>query len=274
MMKNLIKRHPIIAFFILAYLITWSLEIPAVFFPGWPGILTFLNTLGPAISAMIVVGMVAGSEGVRQLLEPLRKWRVGINWYFIVLLGPALSMIISIILFGLMGSGNGMSDVINFFLLFGKQILPLILIFFYQFIIIWGEEIGWRGYALPKLQQKMHPIIASVLLGLLWGFWHLPLFWFAGSVHQKMGLPFFILATVGYSLLYTWIYNGTRGSLLMMCLLHAANNTTVTYTMLFFNPIIEQPLFSLAVLALFNLVVIIFAGPKLLWKRDFQVIYY
>lgn len=272
-MKNLIKRHPIIAFFILAYLITWSLEIPAVFFPGWPGILTFLNNLGPAISAMIVVGMVAGSEGVRQLLEPLRKWRVGINWYFIVLLGPALSMIISIILYGLMGSGNGMSDVINFFLLFGKQILPLILIFFYQFIIIWGEEIGWRGYALPKLQQKMHPIIASVLLGLLWGFWHLPLFWFAGFVHQQMGLPFFILATVGYSMLYTWIYNGTRGSLLMMCLLHATNNTTVSFTMLFFNPIIEQPLFSLAVLALFNLVVIIYAGPKLLWKRDFQVIY-
>ena len=272
-MKNLIKKTPLIAFFILAYLITWSLEIPAAFFPGWPGVLTFLNTLGPAISAMIVVGVVAGSEGVRHLLEPLKKWRVGFIWYLVVLLGPLLTMIISIILYGLSDSGSGTPGVINLFSLFGKQILPLILIFFYQFIIIWGEEIGWRGYALPKLQKKMHPIIASLILGLLWGFWHLPLFWFDGSVHQQMGLPFFILATIGYSILYTWIYNGTRGSLLLICLLHAANNTTVSFTMLFFKPIIEEPLFSLGVLAIFNLLVILFAGPKLLWKRDFQVNY-
>ena len=270
-MTNLIKRYPLIAFFSLAYLITWALGMPGAFYPDWPGILSFLTVVGPAVSAVIVVGIVAGKAGVRHLLEPLKAWRVGIIWYLVVLFGPALMMIISIILYGMIRNETGLITLKEFFALFGRQILPLMLIFIYQFIIIWGEEIGWRGYALPKLQRKMHPIIASVILGLIWGFWHLPSFWIAGSVHQSMGLPFFILATIGYSILYTWIYNGTRGSLLLMCLLHAANNTTVTYTMLFFEPIIGQPLFSLGVLALFNLLVILFAGPKLLWDNKMQV---
>ena len=149
----------------------------------------------------------------------------------------------------------------------GTHILTLIGIFVYQLLIVWGEEIGWRGYALPRLQKKLHPLLASLVLGILWGIWHLPYFLIEGSVHQKMGLPFFILATIGYTLLYTWIYNGTKGSVLLICLLHAANNTTVSYTMLFFPPLIENPLFSLAVLALFDGVVILFAGPKLLWNR-------
>lgn len=270
-MTNLIKRYPLISFFSLAYLISWSLGMPEAFYPKWPGILSFLAVVGPAVSAVIVVGIVAGKAGVRYLLEPLKTWRVGINWYLVVLFGPALMMIISIILYGVISTETGLPSLKDFFALFGSHILPLILIFFYQFIIIWGEEIGWRGFALPKLQKKVHPIMASVILGLIWGFWHLPSFWIKGSVHQSMELPFFILATIGYSILYTWIYNGTRGSLLMMCFLHAANNTTVTFTMLFFKPIIEQPLFSLGVLALFNLLVILIAGPKLLWDSKTQV---
>lgn len=81
-----------------------------------------------------------------------------------------------------------------------------------------------------------------------------------------MSVQFFVLASVGYSILYTWIYNGTGGSLLLICMLHAANNTTVSYTMLFFAPILEEPVFSLAVLGLFNILVIVIAGPKLLWQ--------
>ncbi|MFZ5819095.1 MAG: CPBP family intramembrane glutamic endopeptidase [Chloroflexota bacterium] len=125
---------------------------------------------------------------------------------------------------------------------------------------------------MPGLQSKYHPILASVILGVLWGAWHLPLFWIEGSAQQSMSVQFFILATVGYSILYTWIYNGARGSLLVMCLFHAANNTTVSYTMLFFKPIIQEPLFSLAVLGSFDLLVIIVTGSRLLLQSPTAIV--
>jgi uncharacterized protein len=268
MVQTLIKRFPLITFFILAFGISWLLGVPAVIFPNWPGLLVLLNGFGPVAAAVIVVALVEGRTGGQQLIAPLFQWRVGVRWYLLVLLGPALMMVTSVILYHLLGKESGMPEASQLFSILSSHFLMLILLFIYQVVIVWGEEIGWRGYALPRLQAKFHPLIASIILGLLWGLWHLPSFWMAGSVHQSMSIAFFVLATVGYSILYTWIYNGTKGSLWMMCLLHAANNTTVSYTMLFFKPIIEDPVFSLAVLGLFNLLVILIAGPGLGWRHS------
>lgn len=262
------KKHPLVVFFLLAYSLTWILQIPAAVFPSWPELLSFLGAFGPVVAALIVVGLITGREGVQQLINPIKNWRVGIHWYFIVLLGPTLMMVSSIYLYRLLGKESATPASITVSSMVVDHFLALFIIFIYQSIIVWGEEIGWRGFALPNLQIQFHPILASVILGILWGLWHLPWFWIKGSVQQSMSVQFFILATVGYSILYTWIYNGTRGSLLMMCLLHAANNTTVSYTMLFFKPIIEEPVFSLTVLGLFNLMVILIAGPKLLWHNS------
>lgn len=263
-----VKKYPLIAYFLLAYGLTWIVQIPAAIFPGWPELLTFLGSFGPVVAAFIVVGLIAGKDGVQQLISPIKKWRVGVQWYLIVLVGPTLMMASSIYLYQLLGKGSGMPVSISMASQVGEHFLALWVIFIYQVVIVWGEEIGWRGFALPNLQIRFHPILASVILGVLWGLWHLPWFWIEGSAQQSMSVQFFVLATVGYSILYTWIYNGTRGSLLMMCLLHAANNTTVSYTMLFFKPIIEEPIFSLAVLGVFNLLIIGIAGPKLLWRNS------
>jgi membrane protease YdiL (CAAX protease family) len=262
-----VRQHPLITFFSLAYAFSWVFGVPATIFPNWPEALTFLTVLGPAVAAMIVAGLVEGEDGIRRLLSPLKKWRAGIQWYLIVLLGPSVMMISSVYLYHLISKESGILDSVRISSMLGSHFLALLIIFIYQLIIIWGEEIGWRGYALPRLQTRYHPILASVILGILWGLWHLPSFWMEGSVHQRMSVQFFVLASVGYSILYTWIYNGSGGSLLLMCLLHAANNTTVSYTMLFFTPILEKPVFSLAALGLFDLLVIIIAGPKLLWKE-------
>jgi membrane protease YdiL (CAAX protease family) len=267
MFTHWIKQRPLIAFFVLAFAISWIFGFPSAVFPDWPGLLTFLMGFGPVIAAILVAAVTEGKNGVRLLIEPIKHWRVGIQWYFIVLIGPAITMVAAVYLYGLFGNGPAIPDSIQVIPMIGDHLLILLFVFFYQVIIIWGEEIGWRGYALPRLQSAYHPLLASVILGVLWGLWHLPFFWMAGSVHQSMSLQFFILATVGYSILYTWIYNGTKGSLLLICLLHAANNTTVSYTMLFFKPLLEEPIFSLAILGLFNLVVIIFAGPKILWQE-------
>jgi hypothetical protein len=190
LVTKFVKQNPLIAFFSLAYGLSWMVGAPAALLPNWPGLLTFLTAFGPAAAAVIVVGLVKGKSGVEQLIRPLGQWRVGLHWYLVVLFGPALTMVLSIYLYRLLGNG---------------------------------------------------------------------------SVHQSMTVSFFVLALVGYSILYTWIFNGSKGSLLLICLLHGANNTTVTYTMLFFKPILEEPLFSLAVLGLFDLLVILIARPKLLW---------
>lgn len=266
-MGKFVQQYPIVAFFVLAYVFTWLLEGPAAFFPRWPGLLSFLGALGPAAAAIVVVAVAgAGRLGLRQLLAPLGRWRVGVHWYAIVLLGPALMMLASVFIYGLLFGGSGMRSLNGVWPMLGQHAGALAILFAYQFLIVWGEEIGWRGYALPRLQERYHPFLASVILGLVWGLWHLPSFWMEGSIHQRMSLAFFVLTSVGYSLLYTWAYNGSRGSLLLMTLLHAANNTTVTYTILFFPALIEKPVFSLAVLALFDLLVILISGPRLLWR--------
>jgi len=263
MVKSLVQQHSLIAFFVLAFAISWLFGAPAVLFPNWPGLLVFLTAIGPALAAIIIAAIVDGKVGLEKLLLPLKKWRVGPQWYLIVLFGPAITMIVSIVLYDAFRSGENSSGIEQIRSMIGGHFIVLLAIFFYQFSIVWGEEIGWRGYALPRLQNTYHPILASVILGVLWGLWHLPSFWMDGSVHQSMSVLFFIFATIGYSILYTWIYNGTGGSLLLICLLHAANNTTVSYTMLFFKPILEEPIFSLLILGLFDAIVIVLAGPKL-----------
>ena len=265
MVTRFIRKYPLISFFSLAYLISWALGFPATFIHDWPELITFMTDFGPVIAAILVVGLTEGENGVWSLLSPLLKWRVNPQWYLIVLLGPAFMMFSTIYLYHLTRKGDSISDIHRLFSFAGDHIFALLLIFVYQIIIVWGEEIGWRGYALPRLQSNFHPILASVILGILWGFWHLPDFWIEGSVHQSMSVPFFVFASIGYSILYTWIFNGTRGSLLLISLFHAANNTTVSYTMLIFKPIIEEPGFSLVILGLFTLLVIVISGPTLFW---------
>ena len=130
------------------------------------------------------------------------------------MLGPALMMASSIFLYSLLGNESGISVSTKVSSMIADHFSALFIIFIYQSIIVWGEEVGWRGFALPSLQIQFHPILASIILGVLWGLWHLPLFWIKGSAQQSMSVQFFVLATVGYSILYTWIYNGTNGSLL------------------------------------------------------------
>jgi len=258
-----IRRYPLASFFVLAYGLTWLYAWPKAVIAGWPDWLAFLAVFGPALAALLVAAALNGLAGAQQLLASLATWRVRPAWYLIVLLGPLVMVVASVLLYRLLGRGSGMQASFDLLHLPGDHLLALAAIFFYQLLILWGEELGWRGFALPRLQARFHPLVASLVLGILWGFWHLPLFWTPGTVQQGMSLPYFMLASIGYSVLYTWVYNGTGGSVLLVCLLHAANNTTVTYSMLFFKPLLTEPAFSLFVLACFDLLVILLAGPRL-----------
>ncbi len=220
---------------------------------------------GPAMAGIIVAGWTEKRDGLERLIKPLFHWRVGLQWYLAALFLPALTMLTVVFMFRLIRGEWGLTDFPGWSAIFPWGILWIMGILLFQLLFIWGEELGWRGYALPRMQARYGPLAASLILGILWGFWHLPAFYDVRS--QQYGIPiwFFILAIIAYTIQYTWIYNGSGGSVLLMCLFHAAFNATVSYTMMFFKPLIQEPILSLCILGIEDLIIISLAGTSLLY---------
>jgi uncharacterized protein len=208
MFSSLAKRHPLITFFVLAYGISWLAAIPYAF--GWFPVP--LLTFGPSLAAVIVAALTSGREGLRQLLSRCLRWRVGLGWYAVALLSPIplfLAMVYVNVLLG--APAPSASDIGAWYsiavLLLGLLISP--------FGGAW-EELGWRGYALPRLQTGRSALSASLILGLLWSAWHLPMF-ITGLIAWPNAL-----AVVGMSVVFSWLFNHTKGSVLIAYLFHAA----------------------------------------------------
>ena len=200
-------------YFALASFITWALQLPAVlaaggWIPGSPEkymMLVGLGALGPAAAAIIATRL-EGAE-VRALLRPLGTWRVGVCWYFAALLLPGGIFVVAAAAYDLLGHTEPL------FYLPGRPELMLAAVVFPL-----GEEIGWRGFALPRLIERVGPLAASVVIGVFWTLWHVPMLTMQG-VAPVMYLVFFPFM-IGGSILFTWIYRHTRGSLLLAVLAH------------------------------------------------------
>jgi membrane protease YdiL (CAAX protease family) len=179
----------------------------------------------PAVAAVIVAGLTGGLAGVRDLLGRLIIWRVGGRWYALAILGYALLCLGAVLLHNAMATsplplvrpeaagGSILGLAANAALLFVVSALTN------------GEELAWRGFALPRLQARWSALTSSLVLGCAWALFHLPLFWGIGSSQAGMPPASFLLGALGLSLLYTWLFNNTRGSVLLATLLHAATNT-------------------------------------------------
>jgi len=205
---DFVKRHPLVVFFALAYALTWPL-IPLV---SVSPLLGFPALLGPALAAIIVAAVAEGRPGLRDLLGRIVRWRVGARWYAVAL---GLPMVLALAAAGLHLLLGAQASV-NFG---GLSVLNLVV-----FVLVVGEELGWRGYALPRLLAQRSALTASLILGALWGAWHLPTFFVPGA--PQYGLPFsaFVLLTMAYSVLFGWVYLHTGGSVLVDTLLHGAIN--------------------------------------------------
>jgi membrane protease YdiL (CAAX protease family) len=270
-MKTAIKQRPFLFFLIFTFAISFITGFPTVFVPGKFEGLSYLSNFGPAIGALIVVGIAEGLDGIKALVRSLFQWRVSFVWYLVVLLGPALTMVTAVLLYNVFGGNSSVPNLNDWISILPQHLLVILSLFLFMMVGIWGEEVGWRGFALPKLQDKYHPLWASLILGAIWAVWHLPAFFVENSQQAQLGMTYFFLATLGYSILYTWVYNGSKESLLMIWLLHSANNATVSYTMLFFKPLTYEPVFSLAVLGFFDILVILFTKSNLLYQREANV---
>jgi membrane protease YdiL (CAAX protease family) len=222
-------KHSLLAYFILAYAITWAFEIPlAAAGQGWiasgiPFGIHYLGGFGPMLAALIVTATIHGRRGVRDLFSGLLKWRVGAGWIVFSFLSPFAMFAFAAVA---MRATSGIWP--NLSLLGEVDYLPYLGI--PGAVILWlltwgmGEEVGWRGFALPRLQRDRSALSATIILGVIHALWHLPAFFYKDAYKAMglaAGLPMLVISVVAAAILFTWIYNSTRGSLLMVTVFHA-----------------------------------------------------
>jgi len=214
------RQGSVVSFFLLTFALSWAVWVPmALLEIDHP--LYKLGTFGPTVAGLLLTGVVQGRRGLRALWRRLLIWRVSVFWYLFSFLSTAVAALAAIGLHvALGGAVPTFNDPAQLYL-----VVPAFLYVLFTSVV--GEEIGWRGYALPRLQDRTNALSASLVLGVVWGLWHLPLFWMAGNFHQAIPLSLFLLQITGFSVLYTWMNNNTRGSLLIPHLFHAASNTTL-----------------------------------------------
>ena len=210
-------------FFAATYALTWALFAP-ILLSGQPlfalplglNALFFFATIAPSLVACVIATMQGGRRGLVALLRQATIWRFRVRWYATALFLAALLDAIALAV-----------DILA-----GRSPRSLQLMFQIQLVIPFaalGEEFGWRGYALPRLQKPYRPLPAALLLGVVWACWHLPYFVVAGNYPSPAALYFipFALEIVASSVLISWIYNRTGGSLLATIVYHAALNIAV-----------------------------------------------
>ena len=213
-------------YFVIAFAFTWffwglaalGARDVVLTLPG----LTVIGTFGPLVAAVAVTAQESGRAGLRSLLSRIVRWRVAPAWYGIVLLGPMMLYLVGLALEVVLLGGQPPSLGA---LLGALPIVVLVAVYMVIFVAL-GEEVGWRGYALPALQARYGALLASVILGVLWTLWHLPVF-FNPDTHYS-NLPFVIQLAfqVPLAILFAWVFNSTGGSVLMAILLHAVLNAS------------------------------------------------
>ncbi|WP_193363606.1 type II CAAX endopeptidase family protein [Haloferax sulfurifontis] len=224
--RERVITHPVVTFFLLTYAISWIAWLGPVLELSEPiGTLGFVvGGYGPFLAALVVTWL--GSDSVRAWAHQIVDWRVAPRWYIAALTIPLL--VIALTSVGLTAVGRSVDPGV----LPGR--FSLVLVSFLTIALIGGgnEEPGWRGLALPKLQEQYAPVPATVILGVVWALWHLPLL--ATGTTEFHGLASFvelapttavrILNIVGVAFILTWIYNET-GSVLLAILAHTGFNT-------------------------------------------------
>ncbi len=256
---SLIRRHPLISFFVLAYALSWWSWILYAFglYPA-P-----IASFGPFLAALVVLAITQGKSGIGGLLRRMVRWRVGIRWYAVALLLPVGIALAATALNVLLGAqAPSAADLGGWTGLFSTFALVL---------LIPGaggtwEEPGWRGFALPRLQAGRSALVASLILGAVWALWHLPLVVATG----QMG-GWDIVIILAWALVLTWVYNGTGGSVLIVMLFHAMFNTVSGS---FISPLafsgadsVRQSWLLAAVWCAVAVAVVMWAGPKHLSRK-------
>jgi membrane protease YdiL (CAAX protease family) len=231
-LRQVMRKHPLFCFFLLAYAGSWLISTPSllsvwgVLQGDYTSVFILKPFVGPTLAALIMTGIIEGKAGLRRLRKRLRQRRADWRWYLCVLVGiPALLLLGIIVQPGTFANVHGLTPV-----LFVSYPVYLFVVFFG---VALPEEIGWRGFALPRLQPRYGPLWGTLLLGILWACWHLPYFLTPdhgggpGSSWATVLTTFvlFLLFVLALAIIFTWVFNHTRGSIFFANVLHASIDT-------------------------------------------------
>lgn len=217
-------RNELVLYFLLAYAFSWVIAIPlAASEQGWirwepPMAVHYFVAFGPMLSALVMTGLGQGRAGLRNLLGRIVQWRQRPVW-FAVAFSPLLAYVLVALGFRLF---QGIWP--DFSLLGQVNFLPDLgigALFLWIFTFGLGEEVGWRGFALPRLQRNRSALAASLILWPLWALWHLPMFLY---VYDLTLVPMILLGMLTGTIFLTWLFNSTAGSLLFVILWHGSYN--------------------------------------------------
>lgn len=259
----------LISFIITCALIMFYLQIDLATISM---ILLFLVVINGAIAAYIISGGLSSHEGIRELLSRLYIWKVGLKWYLVsILLVPAIYFLTVFI--SSMNVGVPFNEIWS--QLTFAPISAIIIAAGYVTLTRGPlrEEIGWRGFALPRLQHLYSPLVGTLILGIIWTFWHLPLHLNGTYTGGMDGFIDRFYYNIGITFLITWIYNHSKGSLLLTTILHGAFN--VTDTVILKPAIIEGPFYIIFGMVI-NIVAIIVIIADKMWRKlpdDHEAVY-
>lgn len=221
------RRHPLPTFFLLAFLLPWAVwGTTLAQDAGWlawhvPPSLAFW--IGLPIATFGTAGLTGGWTDVKDLLLRMIRVRVpGWTWLIALVGVPALAWVV-VAGSAALGRPASVGSELPVGGLAGALLLN-------AWMFLLTEEVAWRGFALPRLQQRMRPLVADMLLGGIWALWHLPLFFVDGSFQSRVPFAGFVLSTVAISVLIGWLYDRARGSVLVVAIFHATTDVAIAFS--------------------------------------------
>jgi uncharacterized protein len=267
--SNVLARYPLSGFFILAIAITWIIALPPFLF-GYPfKSFQTAGAYGPFLAALIVSAGLGRGE-LKSLFGRMTNFRFGAGWYLLAIFG---NLLLYLLVAGLAGAPLAQAIAKNWSLIFTLYLPALFTTFLVNPI---GEETGWTGFALPRLQKRFRPWLSAVILGAMWAIWHLPGFFVPSEMgtFNPVNFIFFVLLSIFTRILWTWVTNHAHGSGVAAVLLHASSNAVslALITSLLPAPSPDQMAMSslllLGLLFLFAVLVLIFTRGRLSYQEE------
>jgi membrane protease YdiL (CAAX protease family) len=222
-----------------------------------------LGALSSSLAAIVLVLVEGRKGGLRELLVRFLIWRVGLQWWLIALFFAVLPSVAALYLFNLLGGPpvdwSGLRPLYT--------VVPMFI--FLTIAAGIGEEFGWRGFLLPRLQTRHNALVSSLIVGMAWATWHIPLFFVKGTSQYEWGsqggllpaiLGYWIFVTIS-SIQFTWLFNNTKGSVLLAAVLHGANNAWGGYIDVYRGHFAGIITFT-AISVLISILIVLMAGAK------------
>ncbi|TCL09512.1 hypothetical protein BXY66_1561 [Shimia isoporae] len=224
-MREIVVKHPALCLTVLA-MVFGIVPLWAVSAGFLPKEASQLGALSASLAGFVLAFLTGGAKGFYNLLKRGLKWRVGLGWWAFALVFPVIPSVAALYLYSVIGGPQVTWDGLDPI----WKVVPLILLL--TLLAGFGEEFGWRGFAMPRLQARFGALASCLCIGCLWGLWHLPLFMVEGTVQNDwlqdagwiVAIGGYVVFCMAWSVQFGWVFNNTGGSVLVAAVMHGAGN--------------------------------------------------